>query len=223
MKSLIQGVHRFQNEVFGNQKELFEHLAHGQTPHALFITCSDSRINPAMITQANPGEIFIMRNAGNIVPPFGLHPGGEAATIEYAVEVLGVNDIIVCGHSDCGAMKALVKPLDTYREMPAINAWLNMAETTRRIMKTCHPDLEGEEAQDVAVKENVLGQIENLQTHPSVRARMREGTLLLHGWMYYIKTGEVQAFDPVAQTFKHLPGPDEPGSRRDLEEHGELP
>ena len=223
MKNLIQGVHRFQSEVFGNQKELFEHLAYGQSPHALFITCADSRINPALITQANPGEIFIMRNAGNIVPAYSMNLGGEAATIEYAVEILGVNDIIVCGHSDCGAIEALMKPLDTYREMPAIHAWLDMAETTRRLMKTCYPNLEGEEAQDVAVKENVLVQIANLQTHPCVRAHMRQGSLLLHGWMYYIKTGEVQAFDPASQSFRHLPGPEEPGSRRDLEDHGVLP
>lgn len=220
MKKLFQGVHRFQTEVFGTQKELFEHLAHSQSPHALFITCADSRINPNLITQAHPGEIFIMRNAGNIVPPFSLNRGGEAATIEYAVEVLGIKDIIVCGHSDCGAMKALMQPLDTYREMPAIAAWLDMAETTRRIMKTCYPGLEGPEAQDVAIKENVLVQLENIQTHPSVSARMRDSSLFLHGWMYYIQTGEVQAYDPVSRTFQHLPGPDDPGSRRELEECG---
>lgn len=110
MQKLIEGLHQFQNSVFGTQRELFERLAHGQTPETLFITCSDSRINPNLLTQTEPGELFILRNAGNIVPPYSTSQGGEAATIEFAVAGLNVRDIIICGHSHCGAMKGLLDP-----------------------------------------------------------------------------------------------------------------
>jgi hypothetical protein len=110
MQKLITGVHDFQNRVFDKHRELFERLSQGQNPEALFITCSDSRINPNMITQTEPGDLFILRNAGNIVPPFGATNGGEAGTIEFAVSALGVRDIIVCGHSLCGAMKGHIRP-----------------------------------------------------------------------------------------------------------------
>ena len=110
MQRLVDGVQRFQTNVFSAQRHLFERLAEGQNPLALFITCSDSRINPNLITQTEPGELFILRNAGNIVPPYGASRGGEEGSIEYAVSVLGVEDIIVCGHSHCGAMSALLDP-----------------------------------------------------------------------------------------------------------------
>ncbi|MFM2421431.1 MAG: hypothetical protein RL385_6154, partial [Pseudomonadota bacterium] len=110
MSKLIGGLHHFQQHVFRPQREFFEQLEQGQTPEVLFITCSDSRINPNLLTQTEPGELFIMRNAGNIVPPHSHDPGGEAATVEYAIEALNVSDIIVCGHSQCGAMKGLMDP-----------------------------------------------------------------------------------------------------------------
>ena len=110
MQKLVQGIHHFQRNIFSSQRELFERLAVGQNPDALFITCSDSRINPNLITQTEPGELFIVRNAGNIVPPYGASEGGEAAAIEFAVVGLGVKDIIICGHSQCGAMKGLLDP-----------------------------------------------------------------------------------------------------------------
>ena len=104
MQKLLEGLHHFQQNIFSSQRELFERLAKGQSPETLFITCSDSRINPNLLTQTQPGELFILRNAGNIIPPYGAANGGEGATIEYAVAVLGVKDIIVCGHAHCGAM-----------------------------------------------------------------------------------------------------------------------
>ncbi|HTE17721.1 MAG TPA: carbonic anhydrase, partial [Armatimonadota bacterium] len=134
MQKLIQGLHDFQANIFSSQRELFERLAHGQSPDALFITCSDSRINPNLITQTEPGELFILRNAGNIIPPHGAANGGEGATIEYAVAALGVRDIIVCGHSHCGAMNGLLN-LDSLGELPAVRQWLTHAEATRRIAK----------------------------------------------------------------------------------------
>src|SRR5688572_22576048 len=129
MQKLIEGLHHFQSQIFSSQRELFERLARGQTPDALFITCSDSRINPNLITQTEPGDLFIIRNAGNIIPPHGAANGGEGATIEYAVAALGVKDIIVCGHSHCGAMKALLEP-ERLVNLPTVGAWLSHAEAT---------------------------------------------------------------------------------------------
>ena len=132
MQKLIQGIHRFQSENFRPLKGLFENLAKGQNPETLFITCSDSRIDPNLLTRSQPGDLFILRNAGNIVPPHGATNGGEAATIELAVTALGVKDIIICGHSHCGAMRGLMQP-DLVASLPAVSAWLGHAELTRRI------------------------------------------------------------------------------------------
>src|SRR6516162_5964907 len=129
MQKLIQGIHRFQQENFRPMQGLFEELSKHQNPEALFITCSDSRIDPNLLTRSGPGDLFILRNAGNIVPPHGAAPNGEAATIEFAVVALNVKDIIVCGHSDCGAMKGLLRP-ELVAPLPAVSAWLAYAETT---------------------------------------------------------------------------------------------
>ncbi|MFN0064488.1 MAG: carbonic anhydrase [Myxococcaceae bacterium] len=201
MQKLVEGVHKFQNEIFGKHRELFERLAEVQNPDTLFITCADSRINPALITQTEPGDIFILRNAGNIVPPAG-HRGGEAATIEYAIHVLDVKDIIVCGHSNCGAMKALLGPPLT--SLPAVAQWLEYAEITKRIVEEKYPHATSEQKTNIVVQENVLAQIENLRTHPSVAARLARGKLRLHGWVYKIETGEVFGYDPTEAQFRPL-------------------
>jgi len=202
MQKLIAGLHQFQKNVFASQKELFERLAKKQEPETLFITCSDSRFSPNLITQTAPGELFILRNAGNIVPPYGTSTGGEAATIEFAVLGLGVKDVIVCAHSQCGAMKALLQAPN--EEMPAVSAWLRYAETTRRIIKDNYRHLEGEAMLTATVEENVLSQLENLRTHPSVASRIARGELFLHGWVYKIETGEVFSFDPEVGQFVPL-------------------
>ena len=200
MRKLIDGIHRFQSGVFGEQKELFKRLVQGQTPDALFITCSDSRINPNLITQTEPGDLFILRNAGNLVPPYGALHGGEAATIEYAVDALGVKDIIVCGHTHCGAMKALLD-LPSLAEFPAVRSWLVHAEATRRVMKSHYDKLPEHERHEACVEENVLVQIENLRTHPAVLAAITRGDLRLHAWTYVLETGTVEAFDPDVGQF----------------------
>jgi carbonic anhydrase len=192
VRQLIEGIHRFQSGVFGSQKELFARLAKGQEPDALFITCSDSRINPNLITQTRPGDLFILRNAGNIVPAWGV-PSGEAATIEYAIEALGIKDIIVCGHSHCGAMGAVVNR-DAVKELPAVDAWLDHCEGTRRILRHSYQDVKGDELVEVAIEENVLVQIENLRTHPSVMSALARGALTLHAWVYELESGGVLAF-----------------------------
>jgi carbonic anhydrase len=203
MQKLVEGIHHFQHSIFRQQQELFKRLAEGQSPEALFITCSDSRINPNLLTQTDPGELFILRNAGNIVPPYGAVFGGEAATIEYAVSIVGVKDIIVCGHSLCGAMGALLEP-ESVQQAPAIAAWLNHAEATRRIMHENYAHLEGAKLRTATVEENVLVQLENLRTHPCVAAGLSRGSLKVHGWVYKIETGQVFAFDPQAQQYVSL-------------------
>ncbi len=197
MQKLKQGIHNFREDTFVQMQDVFEELAHGQNPETLFITCSDSRINPNLLTQTQPGELFILRNAGNIVPPHGAGNGGEAATIEYAVAALGVKDIIICGHSHCGAMTGLLNP-DSLASMPTVKAWLGHAETTARIMQDNYSDLSGYELIATTVQENVLVQLENLRTLPAVASRLVKGDLHLHGWVYKFETGEVFAYDAKA-------------------------
>ncbi len=196
MQKLLSGLQHFQSHVFQSHKELFERLALGQNPDALFITCSDSRINPNLITQTNPGDIFILRNAGNIIPPYGTDNGGEVATIEFAVAGLGVKDVILCGHSQCGAMKGLLHPEDL-KNLPAVMRWLSHAEATRRIVEQNYSSegLDQDQLLNVATQVNVLIQLENLKTHPSVAVKLSRGELNLHGWIYKIQTGEVFGYD----------------------------
>ncbi len=200
MQKLVQGIHHFQSNIFRSQQELFARLAESQNPVALFITCSDSRINPNLITQTEPGDLFVLRNAGNIIPPYGAANGGEEATIEYAVEGLDVPDIIVCGHSACGAMNALLNPNGLSR-MPAVAKWLGHAEATRRIMLDKYGDLKNSALVTATVEENVLVQLENLRTHPAVAAGVARGKVKLHGWVYKIETGQVFAFQPDTEQF----------------------
>jgi carbonic anhydrase len=196
MKRLIKGLREFKSSYFSANEELFEQLSHGQKPRVLFITCSDSRIDPNLITQAGLGELFVIRNAGNIIPPFGATNGGEGATIEYAIQALDIQQIIVCGHSHCGAMKGLMK-LDSLRiEMPLVHDWLKYAEATRRLVKDNYSQYEGEELLEIIIAENVLTQIENLRTYPVIRSKLHQGQLSIYAWIYQIETGEILAYDP---------------------------
>lgn len=203
MEKLVKGVHAFQEEVFRSERALFKRLAEGQTPETLFITCSDSRINPNQLTGTDPGELFILRTAGNLVPSSNEHPSGEAATIEYAVSVLEVEDIIVCGHSLCGAIDALLDPSKTER-LPNVRSWLAHAHETKQIVDTSYPGLSESALVSVAVQENVLVQIEHLKKMPCVAERIAAGTLGLHAWVYRIESGDVFAYDPNAGQYVHL-------------------
>lgn len=203
MLKLIKGLQQFQSEVFHSHKELFEKLAKGQNPEILFITCSDSRINPNMLTQTEPGDLFILRNAGNIVPPYGAANGGEGATIEYAVAALGVKHIIVCGHSHCGAMKGLLHP-ELLAELPSVSSWLNHAESTRRTVKENYKDLNDDQLMNITIQENVLSQIDNLKTHPAVAARLSRGEITIHGWVYKIESGDVFSYQQSEGQFSPL-------------------
>ena len=204
MQKLVDGVHRFQQDVFSSHEQFFKRLVDGQKPLALFITCSDSRIDPTMITQTEPGELFILRNAGNVVPTYGTASDGEAATIEYAVAVLGVQDVIVCGHSHCGAMGALLQP-QQMANLPAMRNWLSHAEATSRIINENYGHITDPEARLIAtVEENVLVQLEHLRTHPTVLAAMGRKELRLHGWVYKLETGQVFAFNPQSGQFESV-------------------
>lgn len=205
MKKLVEGFYRFREEVFPNKQDLFAKLALEQHPRALFITCADSRVVPDLITQSSPGDLFICRNAGNIVPPYGERIGGVSATIEYAVLGLGVRNIIVCGHSDCGAMRAVLHPEKLY-DMPTVASWLFHAETARRIVHENYGDAAEEERLEALIHENVLAQLDHLRTHPSVGARLARGELNLYGWVYRIDTGEVKGYDADLGEFVPLAG-----------------
>ena len=201
MQRLIHGIHRFQAEDFGPLRRLFEELVEGQRPETLFVTCSDSRIDPNLLTRSRPGDLFILRNAGNIVPPHGAAPNGEAATIEFAVAALGVREIVLCGHTHCGAVQGLLHP-EQVASLPAMAAWLAHAAPTRRIMDEHYGHLVDPDARlTAAVGENVLVQLEHLRTLPSVAARLARGDLRLYGWVYHIGSGRVFAYDSHAEEF----------------------
>jgi len=204
VEKIVKGIHKFQQNDFTIDKEFFAELAKGQSPRALFITCSDSRIDPNRLTQTKPGELFIQRTAGNIVPPYGAVKGGEAATIEYAVSALNIKHIIICGHSHCGAMSGLLN-LDKLNALPAVRAYLEHAEATGRIMEENYGQITDPNRRlELAVEENVLVQLENLRTHPTVAAAMGRTEMELHGWVYKFETGEVLAFNPDERDFKPL-------------------
>ena len=187
VEKLLGGISRFQKHVYPQHQDLFEELALGQRPEALFITCADSRIDPCLLTQTKPGELFICRVIGNIVPPYPDAIGGVSATIEYAVGVLRVKAVIVCGHTDCGVMKGALNP-DALEAFPNVKAWLRYAEVE-------HRDL-------LALTEhNVVAQLKNLRTHPSVAARLEQGDLALHGWVYHIGEGTVTDYDDETGRF----------------------
>lgn len=210
MEKLIQGIHKFQADVFAPNEDFYRRLADGQTPQALFITCSDSRMVPDLICQTRPGELFVLRNAGNIVPPYTPGaPSGEAATIEYAIRGLGIRHIVLCGHTRCGAMKAVVEPECT-ANMPRVRQWLDCAQTTAEIVCNCYGHLTDEARWKVLVQENVLVQLEHLRTHPAVATALAKGELKLHGWVYKMETGEVFAFDPKSGQFARLEANAEP-------------
>ena len=203
MEKIVKGLLKFQEDVYPTYEDDFRRLGTRQNPDALLVTCADSRIDPALITQTNPGELFICRNAGNIVPSHGEVTGGVSATIEYAVAALKVKDIIVCGHSDCGAMKGVLYP-DLVESMPDVKSWLRQADAVRRILQENCRHLEGPALLRAAIEENVIVQLDHLRTHPSVAARLRRGDLRLHGWVYEIETGHVTAWEEGQQRFLPL-------------------
>lgn len=203
MNELIGRVFSFEKTVFPNSSALYARLsADGQSPKALMISCADSRIVPEQIMQAQPGDLFVCRNAGNIVPPFATQNGGVSSTVEYAVVALGVRDIIICGHSDCGAMKALSQP-EHLVGMPNVAAWLRHGSAAEHVVNSCYPDLSGDARLRAISLENVAAQIAHLRTHPAVAAAMAAGQMALHGWFVDIHAGQILGMD--GETGRFLP------------------
>ncbi len=192
MEKVVSGILRFKSSSYEERKQLFADLATGQSPEVLFITCADSRIDPNLVTQTEPGELFIIRNAGNIVPPHVQKGGGVTASIEFAVAALGVKHIVVCGHTDCGAMKGALNPagLDG---LPQVQQWLDNSKAAVDIVKAKHGQATTTELGAVT-EQNVLLQLQHLKTHPAVAGPLSTGAVDLHGWVYDIEHGTVQAY-----------------------------
>jgi carbonic anhydrase len=204
LSGIIKGLNSFHENYFCEHREMFERLSGGQNPDVLFITCSDSRIDPCLITQAQPGELFVIRNVGNIIPPYGALNNAEGAGIEYSVHALGIKDIIVCGHSHCGAMKGMLQLGNLASEMPLVYDWLrHNAEATRRLIVDNYRDCDPEKILKIAIEQNILTQIENLETYPVIRSRLHAGKINLHAWVYEIETGAVFAYN--AQIGQFMP------------------
>ncbi len=203
MEKIIAGALEFQKNVAPAKRELLTKLTVGQWPQALFITCSDSRVAPNLITQSEPGDLFVIRNAGNIVPPHTGRADGMSASVEYAAAALKVEHIIVCGHTRCGAMNGAMQP-DGLDALPQVRDWLKHAQAPLRTVDALHPGLDSAARLRALVERNVLQQLTNLRTHPYVAARTAAGDLRLHGWVYEIESGAVLAYDEALETFAPL-------------------
>jgi carbonic anhydrase len=211
MQKLVAGVHRFRAQYFRSQQQqrAFAKLStDGQSPDTLFITCSDSRVVPNLITSSAPGDLFLVRNVGNIVP--AVHRGvigGVAAAIEYAVEVLNVSTIVVCGHTQCGAIDAIMNPERT-RHLPFVHRWVAEAGSIPQLIVERYGALDDEGKRNAAVQENVLAQVENLRTYEFVARRLDQGKLQLAAWVFKIATGDVFEYDPASEQFLTIGGSD---------------
>jgi carbonic anhydrase len=207
LEQLKTGVRQFRSDVFPKREQEYARaVSVPQQPHTLFIACADSRVDPIEITQASTGEVFVLRNIGNMVPAYGEMLGGNSAVIEFAVSALKVKHVVICGHSDCGAMKALLHP-DSVKSMPTVKSWLTNAHTALAVAETVHTKTEWRrELLPVLTEQNVLLQLQHLKTHPSVAAAMASGELTVSGWVYDIGKGQVRiaedgqkAFTPVTE------------------------
>jgi carbonic anhydrase len=204
MQQLLDGVHRFRQDEFGKYKAMFRRLSrHGQKPHTLFITCADSRVLAELITQSNPGDLFVIKNVGNIVPSSNITEGynSTGAGIEFAVEILGVTDVVVCGHSQCGALAALMSPPADHT-LKHLDSWVELAAPVRDLIESKYQHLTNiDDRIRAAEEENVLFSIEQLRTYPCVERRLQEGTLRLHAWFFKIATGDLFAYEPEQKQF----------------------
>ncbi|MCG8413491.1 MAG: carbonic anhydrase [Pseudomonadales bacterium] len=199
MKKVISGTLKFRSAPFQERKKLFDELANGQSPEVMFVTSADSRIDPNLVTQSEPGDLFIVRNAGNIVPAHTGVPDGIAASIEFGVAALGVKHIVVCGHTDCGAMKGAINP-GVFRDMPHTQDWLENSRAAIETVRAKYGKATMQEL-DKIIEENVLLQLQHLKSYPALAAGLATGSLDLHGWVYDIEHGTVRAFDEATGEF----------------------
>jgi carbonic anhydrase len=200
LEKLKDGTRQFRANVYREHADTYQRAAsEPQRPHTLFVTCADSRVDVETITSSTPGEVFTTRNIGNIVPAYGEMLGGVSAVIEYAISELKVQHVVICGHSDCGAMKALLNPGST-DSMPTVKLWLNNSRAALIVAETLHRQIGGEML-TVLTEQNVLMQLAHLKTHPSVAGAMARGQLTVSGWVYEIGSGEVRIAENGSQTF----------------------
>lgn len=201
MGSLAERVLAFQKHDYEIQKKLYKQLCSGQHPEILFITCSDSRIQLNELTQSKPGEVFAIRNAGNIIPSYP-HAGGESASLEFALTTLPIKHIVICGHSQCGAMKGVIDPVST-EQMPAVRQWLKHGPDLMDITKKCEGNAD-KSLLDVAIAENVLLQMEHLKQHPCVKSKLEAMQITLYSWIFEFETGKVLTYDIHTSRFESL-------------------
>jgi carbonic anhydrase len=202
-RRLLAGLRSFRTEVYPQREADYKKVvSEGQKPHALFITCADSRIDPELLTRSGPGEIFVARNIGNMVPGYGEMLGGVSAIVEYAVTALNVSQVVVCGHTDCGAIKGLLHP-DQLDSMPTVKLWLRNGEAALSVVRAKNPGATNEEALSPLIEENVVLQMRHLSTHPAVAGRLAQGTLAVRGWVYDIAQGMVRILEE--KTGKFIP------------------
>lgn len=205
MKKLFEGVIEFQKEVYENNKNLFEDLRTCQQPHTLFIGCSDSRVVPNLILNSEPGELFMIRNIANLVPRYRESQEFLATTsaIEYAVEVLQVKHILVCGHSNCGGINALLAPHETLERVPHVSRWLEISAPVRdKVLQPTYDELNMYQKEWMAERLNIVLQLEHLLTYPYIKQRLEQKRLKLLGWYYIIETGEIYNYNRETKQFE---------------------
>ncbi|WP_457560472.1 carbonic anhydrase [Caminibacter sp.] len=195
MEKLFKGVLKFKKEDFEAHKNFFKDLKKGQSPHTFFVGCSDSRIVPNLITKTMPGELFVVRNIANVIPPFSQSDGTykcTASALEYAVLYLNVKNIVICGHSNCGGLKALFYDSKKLEKLPNVSKWLEGIKELKEAVK----DIEDEALREWEIEQlNVLKQLDNLLTYPFVSEKFEKGELNIFGWYYIIETGEVYNYN----------------------------
>ncbi|MEO7028195.1 MAG: carbonic anhydrase [Acidobacteriaceae bacterium] len=205
LENLKAGVRRFRSEVFPERAEIYARaVTETQRPHTLFVACADARVDPIELTQSAPGEVFVLRNIGNMVPAYGEMLGGNSAVIEFAVSSLKVQHIVICGHTDCGAMKALLRP-ESVKAMPTVTRWLTNAHAALTVAETLHKKVaQQRELIATLTEQNVLLQLQHLKTHPSVAGAMAMGELTVSGWVYDIGHGQVSIAENGQRVFTPL-------------------
>jgi len=207
MDHIVQGVLKFRSDIYPSRKDLFRSLADSQNPDVLFVTCSDSRIDPNLVTGSHPGDLFICRNAGNIIPPHSNDTGGMTASIEYAVAVLKVRHIIICGHTDCGAIKGALN-MSALDGLPHVREWLGHCRSAMEIVRERHGIATGacldSQYMNEAIEENVLQQVQHLRTHPVVAAKLATRKIKIHGWIYDIESGDIRCCDQDSLEFQQF-------------------
>jgi carbonic anhydrase len=204
MNRLFKGYMKFREEDFQSHREMFKELGRHQKPHTLFVGCSDSRLVPNLITQTHPGELFIIRNIANIVPPYRITEEYVATTsaVEYAVQELKVDSIVVCGHSNCGGCAAMNMSEEQLAHIPHVRKWLAVSKEVKgRVDRLMQGD-SAEEREWLTEQVNILVQMRNLLTYPYIRSRYEAGELNIYGWYYIIETSEIYNFNDEKEIFE---------------------